>query len=300
MTIRAIALTLAVALGAASGVGAQETPKQLTGPQAELAAAVDSLTQALIVGDLEAIKQAIHFPLIAGIVAGTEAVRVEEATEDLLTQEAVAAAVARYGLAKQAQLVEPTVELLAANVAVLAAPIQWVSEAGNVLMEDRIAGLFVKDAGGWRLSAVIMGAVQALEPDEATRQQIDALTNGVVKAVVQQKQDDYMAAFSLPVIHIEPELGARRLGYNELQAQYRQLTYMVMDVGLADAAVSVRHLFMLGPNAACAIEMAKGFDGAGAQIGYRPQAALLVKEAGKWKIVAQAVGTPEEGIAPEQ
>jgi len=74
---------------------------------------------------------------------------------------------------------------------------------------------------------------------------------------------------------------------------------MLSDAGVADVTVSTAPAFMIGPDAACVIGMAQGIDAAGAPIGYRAQAALLVKDAGTWKIVAQAAGMAEEGTAPQ-
>jgi hypothetical protein len=225
--------------------------------------------------------------------------RIEDVTDDVLTPEAAAAAAARYGLAKQVRFVQPTVVPLAFNVAAFVSGTEWLSEAGAVLVDDRLAALLAKDTQGWRLRAVIAGDVQDLQPDEATRAEIGATLNGVAKAIIRQDQDTYVAAYNVPAMDVSPERGVRRLGVGELQAEFRLLTYMLADAVIADAAVDTQYIAMLGPSAACAIGTAKGFAADGTQIGYRPQAALLVKEAGKWKIVAQAAGLGEEGKAPE-
>jgi hypothetical protein len=291
-------LALVLALVVASCAVAQEEPPQLAERQAEVASVVESLAKALMAGDVEALKQSIRMPLLAVLVSNTGPPQIADVTEDLLTEDAAMTAIARYGLAKQVRLVQPTVALVAFNVAVFASDIEWISEAGNVLVDDRVAAVLGKDTQGWRISAVIAGDVEPREPDEATRARIAATLDGAVRAVTTRDQDAYMAAFNLPVADVGMESGARRLGHNELQAQFRELMYLILDAGIANVAIDTQHIVMLGPNAACAIGVAKGLDGGGTPLGYRAQAALLVKQVDKWKIIAQATGMPGEGPPP--
>ena len=295
-----IKLMLVVALAVVSCATAQEAPPQLTERQAEVAAVVDSLLKALIAGDVEAIKQALRLPLLAVVEFEAGSPAIVEIGEGRLAEEVGAAAAARYGAAKQVQLVKPTVVLLAWNVAAIASPVQWKDVAGNVLLDEGIAALLRKDAGGWGVATVMISGVRPPEPDEATRQQIAEVVDGAVKAIMRQDEESYVAAFSVPTVDIDPERGVRRLGLNELRAGFRQFGSMLLDAGVVDARIDMQRLVMLGPNVACAVGIAKGLDGAGAQIGHRPQGVLLVKEAEKWKIVAQAAGTPAEGTAPER
>jgi len=144
MSARAVVLGVILAVSLASCTVAQEAPQGLTERQAEVAAVVESLAKALMAGDLEAIKQGVQFPLLAVAVMGAEPPRIEEITEELLTPDATSAALARYGMAKQVQLVQPSVALPAFNVAVYASEIQWQNEAGDALVRDRMAGLFSK------------------------------------------------------------------------------------------------------------------------------------------------------------
>ncbi|MFQ5809821.1 MAG: hypothetical protein ACE5JM_09405 [Armatimonadota bacterium] len=298
MSTPRVMLVLILALVVASCAMAQDEPQQLTERQAEVASVVESLAKALMTGDMDALKQSIRMPLLAVLVSNTGPPQIADVTEDLLTEEGAMAAIARYGLANQVRLVQPTVALVAFNVAVFASDIEWISEAGNVLVDDRMAAVLGRDAQGWRISAIIAGDVAPLEPDEATRAEIAATIDGAVRAVGLRDQDAYMAAFSLPVMNVDPDSGARRLGHNELQAQFRELMYLILDAGISSVTMDTQHIVMLGQNAACAIGVANGLDAAGTPLGYRPQAALFVKQVDQWKIVAQAAGIPEEGAAP--
>jgi ketosteroid isomerase-like protein len=298
MIARGLTLASIIVLMSAPYVVAQDAPEPLTGRQAEVASVVDSLLKAMLAQDIEAVKQALRLPLLAAVAGGDGPPTVIEVPEEALAQQISAANDGRYGVASQVELVKPTVGLIAWNIAVLDSPVHWKDDAGGVLLDEHIAALLARQDGGWRVCAMIVSRAPAPQLDEATRREIPAVIDGALGAIVQQDENAYLAAYSPPVASMDAEFGSRRLGPDELQAQFRQFMYLLVDAGVTNLAVDTQRLTMLGPGVACAMGVAKGLDGAGTNIGYRPQALLLVKIEGQWKIVAEAAGLAEEGTPP--
>ncbi len=298
MIVRGLMLASIIVLVSASCVVAEDAPEPLTGRQAEVASAVDSLLEAMLAQDIEAVKQALRLPLLAAVVEGDGPPAIMEIREETLAEQIAGANDGRYGVASQVELVKPAVGLIAWNIAVLDSQVHWNDDAGGVLLDEHMVALLAKQGGGWRVCATMVSQVPAPEPDEATRQEIQAVIDGALGAVVEQDEDAYLAAHSPPVTSMDAEFGFRQLGPDELQAQFRQFMYLLVDAGVTSLAVDTQRLTTLGSSVACAMGVAKGLDGAGTHIGYRPQAVLLVKIDGQWKIVAEAAGLAEEGTPP--
>jgi hypothetical protein len=249
-------------------------------------------TNALVKQDKETLVKQLALPLTLAVASPDGTVNVAQITPDMIDQFQPGEAPARP---PRARLSKMRCETLAYNVAAAWFDMTLRGAPVPPLQDSRWVLLLARDGGQWKIAAAASGPISDAEVAEDTRAAIDALIKGQIQAFITGDRDKYLGAYANQVASVTPEWGARLVGREDLLGAFQALSELMAQGGITKAEVDAVRTSALGPNVISVDFVARGLDDAGTQVGHRDQAYILMKQGDAWRIVAEAVGMPEEG-----
>lgn len=252
--------------------------------------AILNATEAYLKADKQALGKRLALPMMI-VTAQEGGAQADQITRQMFDEIQPPGPVSDAAAVKMSAI---RVELLAYNVALASFDL----ERGAVptgLSPGRWAVFLAREAGEWKMAAVAIGPTEAGEPDEDARATLEAMVRDQIGAFVTGEQEKYLTTYADEVVSVSPDWGARAVGEQELRGAYQGLAELIVQGGIARVEPGDLRISLLGPNAAIVEFDARGLDDGGMRIGHRNQAYFLVRDEGPWRIVAEAVGMPEEG-----